>query len=84
MTRRNLRLLTQLTPTLFTSAPDLKLGLALHDLPLFLVQPDDLGVLRAPVDLLEERRDGAVLALRLALDLRHGMSSQGFLVKKQE
>ncbi len=51
------------------STANLKISLALDDLPLFLVQLDDVCVLRPVVDMLQKSSDLGVLALRLALDL---------------
>ena len=51
------------------STTNLELGLLLDSLPIFLVQSDDVSVLRPAVNLLQENGDGAFLALRFALNL---------------
>ena len=51
------------------STTNLELGLLLDSLPIFLVQSDDVSVLRSAVNLLQKNGDGAFLALRFALNL---------------
>jgi hypothetical protein len=53
---------------------NLKLGLALHHLPVLPVQPDNLGVPRPLVDVLEKGGDGVLFALSLALDLAQSLT----------
>jgi hypothetical protein len=58
-----------MAPILQFSVPNLKLGLAFDNLSVLLVQLDDVGVPWPLVDVLEEGRDGILLALGFALDL---------------